>query len=176
MTSHARPRTRSTSCFRVREFEFPRQRGPVKPASPIANQDEEEVDCRWIEPLRSAVPASVAATRRDCHVPAFATASSLRPEGRGLHLDPNQLAVELRHQVDVRAMPDWDPDMRTLAREPLHRRELAQVALDAAIDRSHATVRSCWGSSLVHERMFAYVSDRKLRIENGSSACERMVA
>lgn len=87
-----------------------------EPTSPIASENEEEVDTSRIELLRRAAPALVSTVGRDTYLPALMSSRGLHLVGRGLDLNPEQPIIELRHQVDIRAMSERNPDECTLAR------------------------------------------------------------
>ena len=57
---------------------------------------------------------------------------------RRLRLDPQKATIELRNQIDVGAVAQWEPNERALRGQPFDRRGLAQVALPAAVDESFA--------------------------------------
>jgi hypothetical protein len=60
-------------------------------------------------------------------------------------------------------MTERNPYEGSLAGEPLHGGELAEVALGLAVYQALAVPRS-WGRGSFHyEHMFAYASDRKFR-------------
>jgi hypothetical protein len=85
------------------------------------------------------------------------TARGRAPLSRRLHLNTQKAVIDLADEIDIGTVPKGDPDERALACQPLHGRELAEVALDPAVDRSLAAMRAGGGRGLWHERMFANV-------------------
>jgi hypothetical protein len=55
--------------------------------------------------------------------------------GRGLDLDPQQLAVDIGDQVVIRAVAERQTDRRADPGEPFDRGGLTQVALLAPVDQ-----------------------------------------
>jgi hypothetical protein len=86
--------------------------------------NEEEVALRGSEALHETAPALVPAAGGERHVPAAAPL-----HGRRLHLHPKEAVAEVRNDIDVRAVTERQEHLRAVAREPDHRRELADVAL-----------------------------------------------
>jgi hypothetical protein len=137
--------------------------GRDHPPASVSYQSEQIIDLGGIELLGAARPALIPAVRAYRDGPAFMAAGRLPSQGRRLDLNAKQAIVDLRDQVDIGTVPKRNPHQRALARQPLHCRELAKVALNAAVDRSLSAVRGSLCLNLMHEQMFPYISDRKLR-------------
>src|SRR3954451_6683358 len=90
--------------------------GRDEPLSPIAGVDEEVVAALALEVLGNAAPTLVAAPGCDLRCPSPAPLVRCR-------LDLNSYAqpAYLRHEIDVWAVADRHVDVRTSARQPLHR-------------------------------------------------------
>src|SRR5687768_7131042 len=105
--------------------------GRDEPAPTVRDKDEEEVAACRVEDLHDAIPALVAAARREIdHVTTRAVAGEA---GGGLDLHPQRARPEVGDQVVVRAVTKRDEDVRSRAPEPGHGGALADVALLAGM-------------------------------------------
>src|SRR5437763_6770399 len=95
-----------------------------KPAAAVAHEDEDVIAARWVEPLHHTVPALVPSARAEPHLPTV-----FPEEGRGLHLDADELSLDLGDYVVVGAVPNRDIDARPAACQPHHRGCLTQISL-----------------------------------------------
>jgi hypothetical protein len=89
---------------------------------------EQKIAALRIEVLHHTGPALIASSGGNHHSPTAAAIVS-----RGLHLDAMQPALKFSDQVYVGAVKDGNEQLRALACEPFHRRELALVALFARL-------------------------------------------
>jgi hypothetical protein len=109
-----------------------------EPASSIADESEEIIDKRGIKCLGRFRPALIPTIGADTHAPPLVAVRRCHRLRRGLHLHSQHAPLDLRHQIDVRAVAEGDPDERSLARQSLHCGELAEVSLDPAVDQALA--------------------------------------
>jgi hypothetical protein len=100
--------------------------GRNEPAPPVADVDEEKVASDSVEAFDQPAPAAVAAAGRDGHVPAIALA-----DVRRLDLDAREAIAEVRDEVHVGAVAKGHEDLGAVASQPAHRRQLADVGLQA---------------------------------------------
>src|SRR5205807_2130975 len=101
--------------------------------TPVTDQHEEPVATLCTETLHEPVPALVPAPGADHDLPAAVAILRTR-----LHLHAQHpFIVVFGDHVDVGAVSYRKPDLVALAVEPLHRGELADVALSSRREASH---------------------------------------
>jgi hypothetical protein len=140
----ARPQTRRSWAAEEERCSAANHSGWDEPSPAIGHKDKEAVAAARAEPLDEATPAAVPATRAHHDPPASVLALGTR-----LDLHAQQRVAIFGDQVAVRAVPDWEPNAIALRAEPLHRGELAEIALPTrryAVHRSN--VRAAWDRTL----------------------------
>ena len=108
-----------------------------EPTTPIPHEDEQGINLREVESLRSTCPALVATVRRYPDSPPKSPLS-VRPLQVADFTWTLTSRPRLRDQVIVRTVSERYRDGRALSRQPLDRGGLAEVTLLAAIDQALA--------------------------------------